>query len=134
MPHHHRLPPKTTEHSRDLRRNATKPEQALWSALRNRQIAGKKFRRQHPIDKYIADFCCLDAKLVVEVDGRSHEGQAEADAKRQAVIEGLGFRVLRVSNDDVLNNLEGVVEVIAERLGEGDPRTPLPCREGPGEG
>lgn len=119
MPHHHRIPPKTTTNARTLRRNATHPERVLWYALRNRQVAGHKFRRQYPIDAFIVDFCCVEAGLVVEVDGRSHEGRQAADAARQAVIEAAGFRVLRVGNDDVLENLAGVVEVIAKLLREG---------------
>ncbi|TWT95831.1 hypothetical protein Pla108_29080 [Botrimarina colliarenosi] len=133
MPHHHRLPPKTTTNARNLRRNATHPEQVLWYALRNRQVAGYKFRRQHPIGSYVIDFCCLEANLVIELDGRSHEGREEEDAARQSMIETLGFRVLRIANDDVLDNLEGVVEVIAKSLGAGDGSpSPSPSLKGRG--
>lgn len=133
MPHHHRVAPKTTERSRRLRRDATHPEQVLWYALRGRQVAGHKFRRQHPIGGFIVDFCCVEASLVVEVDGRSHEGRQQEDAARQASIESLGYRVIRVGNDDVLENLEGVVEMIARSLGEGD-GSPSPSPSLPGRG
>ena len=79
----------------------------LWQALRNRQLEGLKFKRQVPLDGYILDFVCFDAKLIVEVDGGQHS-ESESDTKRGRHFEAAGFRVLRFWNDDVLNGIDGV--------------------------
>ena len=102
-----------------LRKNTTKPDQLLRSILRGRQLAGLKFRRQHPIEPYIVDFYCADAKLIVELDGESHNGREDFDKQRSVFLAGLGLKVFRVTNDDVLTNLDGVAEGIARvaRLG-----------------
>ena len=102
------------ERSRELRRNATDAEQQLWRCLRNRQLAGAKFRRQVPLGRYIADFLCAEARLIVEADGGQHS--AEKDAGRTACLERLGFRLLRFWNHEVLTNIEGVLARIAEEL------------------
>ncbi len=99
------------EQARRLRRDLTDAERRLWKHLRDRQIAGAKFRRQVPIGRYIADFVCLEAKLVVEVDGGQHAASG-ADVGRTAFLEAEGFRVLRVWNNEVLANTEGVVAMI----------------------
>jgi len=82
--------------------------------LRNRRLARWKFRRQHPIDKYIVDFVTLDGKLIVEVDGATHstQGELDHDIERTRVLESRGFHVIRVSNVDVYDNLEGVLDFI----------------------
>ncbi|TWT77957.1 hypothetical protein Pla123a_17560 [Posidoniimonas polymericola] len=98
--------------AKQLRRDATYPEQVLWYALGSKQLRGLKFRRQHPIDRYVVDFFCGEGNLVVEVDGESHEGQQVADSRRQGRLTDLGFNLLRVSNDEVLENLDGVLEAI----------------------
>jgi very-short-patch-repair endonuclease len=97
-----------------MRTNATVPETLLWSALRGRNLSGLKFRRQHPIEPYIADFYCHSARLVIELDGRSHDNRSEHDNQRSKFLGELGLIALRISNDDVLNNLDGVLEFIAE--------------------
>lgn len=102
--------------ARDLRCEATPPEQLLWLALRNGQIGGLKFRRQHPIGPYVADFYCHSAALVVEVDGMSHDGKAAEDAAKTQYIESQGLRILRVTNEDVMRDLDAVTREIA-RLG-----------------
>ncbi|MCI0709396.1 MAG: endonuclease domain-containing protein [Chloroflexi bacterium] len=102
--------------AREMRKNATKAEVVLWQALRRQQVHGFKFRRQHPFGPYIADFYCAKAKLVIELDGASHEGQAEYDADRTNYLATLGLRVIRYSNEDVLRNLEGVVADISDVL------------------
>ena len=79
------LHPMIRDHARDLRHNATSPEQRLWSVLRGRRLGGLKFRRQEPIDQYIVDFGCRELKLVVELDGSSHEGKLLADTAQVAV-------------------------------------------------
>ena len=103
----------------------TDAERALWRRLSRRQIDGARFRRQHPIDRYIVDFVCLSAKLVVELDGGQHAEQAEADAdaERTRWRAGRGYRVVRFWNHDVLSQPDAVVEEIRRVLNEqsGDP-------------
>ena len=103
--------------ARRLRREMTQAEKLLWSVLRNRGLGGLKFRRQYPIGSYVVDFYCHEIRLVVEVDGESHEGRQEADKQRQEFLEAFGYRVFRVTNDDVLKNLEGVALGIAKFAG-----------------
>jgi len=98
--------------ARALRKLQTDAEAVLWSRLRNRQLAGRKFRRQVPLLGYVADFASLDAKVIIEFDGGQHAEQLEADAKRTRALEAAGFLVLRFWNADVLANLEGVLETI----------------------
>ena len=102
--------------ARDLRQAGTAPEQLLWLALRNGQIGGLKFRRQHPIGPCVVDFFCHGAKLVVEIDGMSHDDKALEDAAKTRHLEGQGLRVLRVTNEDVMRELDAVTREIA-RLG-----------------
>ncbi len=108
---------------RELRRSSTPAERLLWGALRNRRLAGLKFRRQYGIGRYIVDFVCLEARLVVEVDGESHEHRGEQDMARQRWLEDKGFRVLRVSNEEVLRDLETVLQGI-ERFARGGAARP----------
>jgi very-short-patch-repair endonuclease len=98
--------------AREKRRAPTPAENRLWRYLRNRQIAGAKFRRQHAVGRFIVDFYCVEHRLIVEVDGPVHEYTPEDDAIRQAYLESKGLRVLRVTNADVFRNLDGVLEVI----------------------
>lgn len=107
---------------RRLRRDATVPERLLWSRL-SRRALGVAFRRQAPVGRYVVDFLAPDARLVIEVDGRSHDGRGDADRARQAALEAAGLRVLRVQNDDVLRDLDGTVRLIAETLAAGRPET-----------
>ncbi len=100
--------------ARLLRRNLTDAEQRLWSRLRRRQVLGWKFRRQLPIGPYIADFVCLEAKIVVEIDGGQHGG-AE-DHERDEWLDREGYRVLRFWNNEVLAETDAVLEVIAMEL------------------
>ncbi len=104
--------------ARTLRVSQTSAEAKLWQALRNRKLARWKFRRQHPIDRYIVDFVTLDGKLVVEVDGVTHSEPLEIqrDKARSEVLEACGFFIVRVSNTDVYENLEGVLELIESSL------------------
>ena len=105
------------ERARELRRNMTFPEQRLWRVLRDRRLAGFKFRRQFPVDVYVADFACIEQRLMVEVDGESHVGRHQADLHRETVLREAGWQVVRVTNDDVLQNLEGVLTCLAKALG-----------------
>jgi very-short-patch-repair endonuclease len=104
----------------------TGPERRLWACLRRRQCHGHRFRRQHPIGPYVVDFCCVERRLVIEVDGESHVGRAEEDQRRQAAIEAAGFHVLRVTNDDVWYELEAVWRMIEHALLGGAAPDPLP--------
>jgi len=104
--------------ARSLRTSQTSAEAKLWQALRNRRLARWKFRRQHPIDRHIVDFVTLDGRLVVEVDGATHSTPEEIkrDRTRTKVLESCGFLVVRVTNTDVYENLEGVLEMIETSL------------------
>ncbi len=98
--------------ARALRNKATDAERHLWQQLRGRRLAGYKFRRQYPIAGFIADFACIEAKLVVELDGGQHVERSAEDAARTRRIECNGYRVLRFWNDDVLVRTEDVLEQI----------------------
>ncbi len=119
--------------AREMRHEPTPAENTLWQRLRKKQLLGSKFRRQHPIDRFIVDFFCAEARLVIEVDGPIHEQQAEYDQLRQAYIESLGIRVLRFSNAEVLQQLNAVLERIGEALLNPSPDSP-PHRNGEGLG
>jgi very-short-patch-repair endonuclease len=121
--------------ARALRKNSTDAERILWSELRDHRLNGASFRRQAPIETYIADFVCHAAKLVIELDGGQHfsDGQEAADAKRSAIIEAKGFRVLRFSNHDVMTNRAGVLEIIAAAVAASTPTLTLPRKRGRGQ-
>jgi very-short-patch-repair endonuclease len=123
-----RVPSKLRSNARTLRKNSTDAVRILWSALRDHRLNGAGFRRQVPIEFYIADFVCHAAKLVIELDGGQHfSSHAEqADARRSTVIEAKGFHVLRFSNHDVMKNRTGVLETIAAAVAERAPTLALP--------
>jgi very-short-patch-repair endonuclease len=106
----------STKTARRLRRNQTDAERAIWFRLRDRRLGGWKFRRQFPIDRFVVDFFCADARLIVEVDGGQHAVQAEADAQRTRILEAMGYLVLRYWNNDVMRNIDGVIEDISTTL------------------
>jgi very-short-patch-repair endonuclease len=93
----------------------TDAERRLWFALRDRRLAGFKFRRQHPIGNFIVDFACTKHHLVVEADGGQH-AESESDARRTALIEAMGWRVMRFWNNDILANTEGVILTLLREL------------------
>jgi very-short-patch-repair endonuclease len=99
--------------ARDMRGLPTAAEEVLWSALRQRQVAGLKFRRQHPVGRFVLDFYCPSCKLAVEVDGEVHDQQTERDAERTRALEAYGYRVLRFRNEQVMHELPLVVQAIA---------------------
>ncbi len=111
-----KVKPKHLGYARENRRRSTRPEQLLWSKLRNRRLFGYKFRRQYPIYPYIVDFACLHVMLVIEVDGESHfTPKAQAyDARRTTHLEAQGYNVIRFTNREVMTNISGVCEVIGE--------------------
>ena len=104
------------QRARNLRKNSTDAERALWSLLRDRRLAGYNFRRQVPIGPYIVDFVCYQSKLIIEVDGGQHQVQKQYDDARTAWLESEGFTVLRFWNNNVLVNRAGVVCVVASVL------------------
>ena len=99
-----------------MRREPTLAERKLWQKLRSKQILGFKFRRQHVIDRFIVDFYCQEAHLVVEVDGEIHDYTQPEDAIRQEFLESLGLRVMRLKNEDVLNSIDEALAKIAHGL------------------
>jgi very-short-patch-repair endonuclease len=104
--------PNTQSRAKELRSEQTPPEKMLWNALRSRRLMGLKFRRQRPIGRYIVDFICVEHKLILEIDGDTHVDQIDYDADRTKYLINLGYRVLRFTNRDVVNNLDGVIETI----------------------
>ena len=108
------------EKRRQLRQNITKAEKIIWEKIRNKQIEDCKFRRQYSVDKFVIDFYSPILKLAIEIDGESHfnEGAAEYDRERQNSIESLGIKFIRVTNNDVYENLDGVLESIALKVRE----------------
>jgi lysyl-tRNA synthetase class 2 len=122
-----------TEPARRLRRNQTDAERVLWFRLRDRRLAGLKFKRQVPIDRFVVDFLCADAKLIVELDGGQHDQDRERDANRTRVLEAMGYLVLRYWNHDVMRNTDGVLQDLLntiDRQPSAPPHpTPLPKGE-----
>ena len=94
----------------------TLPEKILWQFLRSSSLAGNRFRRQHPIGGYIADFCCIKAKLIIELDGRYHDKIQQDDEKRDHFFRKRGFRVLHFTNDHVFDRIDWLLQTIAHEL------------------
>jgi very-short-patch-repair endonuclease len=105
-------------YAKELRRSQTKAEKKLWSGLRNKRLGGYRFRRQHPIENYIADFACLKSKFIIELDGPTHESkdQQAYDVKRTESLNSKGWTVVRYANDAVFDNLAEVLHDIALHL------------------
>lgn len=118
--------------AKGLRKRSTDVEQLLWSRLRAGRFEGMKFRRQHPIGQYIADFVCLERKLIIELDGGQHALPDEIlkDRQRDAWLEKEGYTVVRFWDTEVLTNTSGVLEAIRERLYRTPAPQSLPSREG----
>lgn len=108
---------KETEQARSLRRQETKSESLLWALVRANQLGGLKFRRQHPIGPYFADFACVGRRLVIEIDGGYHDAIGEVDLNREAYLRANGWRVMRFSDEDVENDVGAVGRAIARELG-----------------
>ena len=106
-----------TRKARELRERQTQAESLLWSVLRAKQLCGLKFRRQHPIPPFIADFACHDRHVIVEIDGGYHDYQYEDDMSRKKYLEDQGWMLIRFDNEDVLKDLEAVAVSIAQQLG-----------------
>ncbi len=110
----HRLYPPLLTAARELRQPQTPAEVKLWSRLRDRQLDGLKFRRQHPIDRFIIDFYCAEAKLCIEIDGDSHADQVDYDQARMAYLNERGYTVIRFTNREVFKQVDAVLQVIAD--------------------
>ncbi|MGH7948719.1 MAG: endonuclease domain-containing protein [Candidatus Binataceae bacterium] len=113
------------DRARRLRASSTDVERKLWFHLRARQMGGCKFRRQHPIGPFYADFCCVERRLILELDGGQHDANKERDERRTAYLKKHGYRVIRFWNGDVMKNLDGVLEGIAGAL-NADPHLTSP--------
>lgn len=118
-----RVPEHVLRLCREFRRKATSAEGMLWERLRGRRLQGFKFRRQHSIGRHIVDFYCHEGRLVVEVEGDIHDRpeQAEYDEHRFLMLEAQGFTVLRFRNEEVLNDIEGVLDRILTALSPSPP-------------
>lgn len=125
--------------ARSLRKRMTNAEFVLWCVLRDRRFQGAKFRRQVPIGPYVVDFTCCEKKVAIEIDGGQHNVTDPAEMKRTVYLKGQGYRVLRYWNNDVLQNLSGVLEDLSQHLsvtpsphpnllpeGEKEQKRPLP--------
>ena len=108
--------PEIEQAARKLRNNLTPAESLLWSSLRGKQLKGLRFRCQHPVGNFILDFYCPAHKLVVEVDGKIHSQQIDRDNARTFELEKYGYRVLRFSNEQVMNNLPYVLTEIEQAV------------------
>jgi very-short-patch-repair endonuclease len=117
------------EFARYLRKNQTSSEKLLWRKLRDRRLHDAKFRRQVAINPYVVDFLCVEKKLIIEVDGTSHDERKMYDAIREEYLKSKGFRILRFRNSAVNHSMNGVLEIIAEAL---KPPHPNPLPEGEG--
>lgn len=107
--------PKIFRTAEELRNNMTEVETFLWEKLKRNQL-GVRFKAQHPIERFIVDFYCHQAKLVIEIDGEIHKFQQEYDFGREAEIEKYGIKIIRFSNEQVLNNLDEIIYTIKELL------------------
>ena len=107
--------PAPTGRARELREQMTSAEQQLWERLRGRRFLGLKFRRQFPVQGYVADFCCYEKKLIVELDGGIHEDSAQIahDENRDLFLQSLGFKIVRFPNEQVLEDPDSVLQAIA---------------------
>lgn len=112
--------PTATSRAKQLRSRSTDAELTLWQQLRAKRLRGLKFRRQVPIDNYIADFCSMSYRIVIEVDGGQHN-DSKNDEVRDSYLKEQGFRVLRFWNNDVLENTEGVVDAILNAVDDPSP-------------
>jgi len=103
---------KSVVRAKELRRRSTEAEKIIWKHLRSKQMCGIKFRRQQPIGDYIVDFVCFEKHAIIEIDGGQHSLNSLGDRKRDKWLKSQGYRVLRFWNNDIMQNLEGVLEII----------------------
>ena len=110
---------KKAQRARELRRDPSRAERICWELIRAHRMEGIKFRRQHPIGPYFADFACASRGLVIEIDGDHHADQVEADARRTAVMESQGWKVVRFGANEVVQNPEGIWTRIQSLINDG---------------
>ena len=115
-----------TGRSRSLRRSSTRAELTLWRYLRDRQLGGFKFVRQEPVGLYFPDFVCRERHLIVEVDGGQH-AESVADCERDAFLTGLGYQIIRIWNNQIFENIEGVLQMLQSELEKAPHPVPLPA-------
>ena len=113
--------------ARELRRRQTDAERMLWRRLRDRRLGGQKFRRQHPIGRFFADFACVELQMIVELDGGQHAAQLHYDDNRTRYLQRHGWHVLRFWDNDVLNQTEAVLESILNAMTMTPHPNPLPA-------
>jgi len=116
-----------------MRKEMTEPEKRLWFQLRAKRFEGAKFRKQKVIKGFIVDFAANNPKLVVELDGDSHAGQEDYDARRTKILEAEGYQVVRFLNSDVMTNMDGILTRISEVVADLRARPPLPTLSPEGE-
>lgn len=114
--------PEILKRAKELRKQLTPAEKALWNILRNKAFSGLKFRRQHPIKRYIVDFYCHEQKLVIELDGSIHDefNQSEYDKGRTTELEELGLKVIRFRNEEIFDGIDDVLKMISQYLSPSD--------------
>ena len=122
--------PMLKERARELRKNSTLSEVLLWRHLKGRQMSGHDFDRQKPIGNFIVDFFCNELMLAIEIDGDSHNAKVDQDIERQKMLEGLGVRFLRFTDQDVKQNIDAVVSFIENSIREMREPTPAPLQGG----
>lgn len=134
MPHYPaKLPEDIRAYAREMRNRMTDAEALLWMTLRNRRIAGAKFRRQHPVGRYILDFYCDEKRLGIELDGGQHSEAVEYDKQRDSWLRVQGIQVLRFWNNQMLTETEVVLEVIYQAIVEANSNKKVPLPQA-GEG
>jgi len=122
--------PSAKKAARQLRKQLTDAESKLWHRIRRTQVDGLRFRRQSPIGPYVVDFVCIEHRLIIEVDGAQHSFQAAEDARRTAWLESQGYCVIRFWNNEVNDNIEGVLDTIIRAALKSPPPQPSPSEEG----
>ena len=114
-----RRPPRyIIELARKMRNNLTPSEKIVWSEIKEKKINGHKFRKQHPVYRYILDFYCHEKKLAIEIDGDSHKERKDFDEYRDSYVRSIGIETLRFSNEEIQRNITYVIEVIKKKLSE----------------
>ena len=117
---------RNTQLARAFRRDASKAERRFWSIVRAGRLEGYKFRRQVPIDRFVVDFVCMDARVVVELDGVSHQGRETKDEARTLVLERMGYLIVRFPNHEVLDNANGITVSLLDHLRLARPKSGQP--------
>jgi very-short-patch-repair endonuclease len=111
-----KTPKYVIERAQELRVNMTPTEKLLWDRLKEKQIDGYRFRRQHPIYRYILDFYCAEKSFAIEIDGGVHDKNKEYDEYRDKVLESLGIKTLRIKDDEVIDNIDEVIKKVRDKL------------------